>query len=106
MEGVVTWDFEFTCKFIAGIFASVTFQAASVNPVDTVMRNGYGNVLLSTIKQAEEGTLMRPSRLPHIGGRDCSGVVVHCGRNVKNFKEGDEVCDWSFEYYLYYVVKV
>ncbi|VDD89663.1 unnamed protein product [Enterobius vermicularis] len=66
-------------------------HAASVNPIDTVMQNGYGNTVFSYLKQFEECSLTTPSRLPFIGGRDCSGTVVYRGREVKKFKEGDEV---------------
>lgn len=55
------------------------------------MQNGYGNTILSYLKQFEECSLTTPSRLPFIGGRDCSGTVVYRGREVKKFKEGDEV---------------
>uniref|UniRef100_A0A158R5Z7 PKS_ER domain-containing protein n=1 Tax=Syphacia muris TaxID=451379 RepID=A0A158R5Z7_9BILA len=67
----------------------VEVKAAGVNPIDTMMCKGYGNAILSLKKKIEEKRTV--SRLPFVGGREFSGVVVCCGGNVKRFKEGDQV---------------
>ena len=54
----------------------IQVRAASVNPVDGKITRGYA------------GTT-RP--LPHILGRDCSGIVAKLGSAVTGFKVGDEV---------------
>ncbi|KHN83460.1 Reticulon-4-interacting protein 1, mitochondrial [Toxocara canis] len=66
-------------------------EAASVNPIDTVMRNGYGRAMISFCKQLENQSLAPLSVLPFIGGRDCSAVVEYAGQEVSKFKKGDEV---------------
>lgn len=66
-------------------------QAASVNPIDTVMRKGYGRQLCSAVKNLRNWSMDSTILLPFIGGRDCSGVVEQIGGNVKRFKKGDEV---------------
>jgi NADPH:quinone reductase-like Zn-dependent oxidoreductase len=56
----------------------IQIRAASVNPVDTKMREGkYPPV--------------KADQLPKILGRDVSGTVVGCGKSVTEFKKGDEV---------------
>ena len=54
----------------------VRVQAASLNPIDTYLRNGMAAV---------------PGELPFVTGRDFAGVVEAVGSSVKNFKVGDEV---------------
>uniref|UniRef100_F1KYA1 Reticulon-4-interacting protein 1 n=1 Tax=Ascaris suum TaxID=6253 RepID=F1KYA1_ASCSU len=66
-------------------------KAASVNPIDTVMRNGYGRTIISLCKQIENKSLAPLSILPFIGGRDCSAVVEYAGQSVSKFRRGDEV---------------
>ena len=56
----------------------VEVHAASVNPVDSKIRDGEFKVIL-------------PYRLPLILGNDVAGVVVAIGPNVRAFKPGDEV---------------
>ena len=56
----------------------VEVRAASVNPVDGKISQGY---LRSRLDFA----------LPHVLGRDCAGVVAKIGSAVKNFAPGDAV---------------
>ncbi|MGN8115100.1 NADP-dependent oxidoreductase [Labrys sp. 22185] len=56
----------------------VEIQAASVNLLDSKIRNG-------------EFKLILPYRLPLVLGNDVAGVVVRVGANVRRFKPGDEV---------------
>ena len=66
----------------------VRVNAASINPIDLRMREGYGSKLLNIRRQAE-----KIEEFPLILGRDFSGVVVKAGRLVKRFRVGDEVSD-------------
>ena len=56
----------------------VEVYAASLNPIDNILRAGY-------LRQMLELTF------PHVKGYDVSGTVVEIGNNVKNVKIGDEV---------------
>ena len=56
----------------------VQVHAASVNVLDSKIRNGEFKFLL-------------PYRLPLVLGNDVAGVVVRVGPNVRRFKPGDEV---------------
>ncbi|MGH8027115.1 MAG: NADP-dependent oxidoreductase [Pseudoxanthomonas sp.] len=56
----------------------VRIHAASVNPLDSKIRDGEFKLLL-------------PYRLPLILGNDLAGVVVRVGARVRGFKPGDEV---------------
>ncbi len=56
----------------------VEIHAASVNALDTKIRDG-------------EFKLILPYRLPLVLGNDVAGVVVRVGANVRRFKPGDEV---------------
>jgi NADPH:quinone reductase-like Zn-dependent oxidoreductase len=53
-------------------------QAASVNPVDWKIRSGMTKVLTGF-------------RFPKVLGSECSGVVAEKGKNVRQFREGDQV---------------
>lgn len=58
--------------------------AAGVNRVDTVFtRGGFEGVY--------PHSRLRPPRLPHTPGSDCSGRVVAVGDAVREFEEGDRV---------------
>ena len=52
--------------------------AASLNPIDNILRAGF-------LRQMLELTF------PHVKGYDVSGTVVEIGKNVKSVKIGDEV---------------
>lgn len=56
----------------------VQIRAASVNPLDSKIRNGEFKLLLKY-------------RLPLILGHDLAGVVIRVGSRVRHFKPGDEV---------------
>jgi len=56
----------------------IQVRAASVNPVDYKIRSGQ----YPAVKEKD---------LPKVLGRDVSGVVVKCGTQVSEFREGDEV---------------
>ncbi|GAB7011627.1 NADPH:quinone reductase [Halorubrum trueperi] len=56
--------------------ALVRIEAASVNPIDTYVREGY---------------VRPPSGLPHVGGSDLAGVVEAVGEDVTEVEEGDRV---------------
>ncbi|KAK6187501.1 hypothetical protein SNE40_005510 [Patella caerulea] len=67
----------------------VEVHAASVNPIDIRMRDGYGQKILNVMRN--QGLINTRSEFPLTMGRDFSGIVVESGRNVKKFKPGDEV---------------
>src|SRR5829696_2412712 len=56
----------------------IQIHAASVNPLDSKIRDGAFKLIL-------------PYRLPLILGNDLAGVVVRVGSRVRRFKPGDEV---------------
>src|SRR5438067_12381703 len=56
----------------------IQIHAASVNPLDSKIRDGAFKLIL-------------PYRLPLILGNDVAGVVVRVGSRVRRFKPGDEV---------------
>ncbi len=56
----------------------VQVHAAGVNLLDAKLRNG-------------EFKLILPYRTPFVLGHDVAGVVINVGRNVRQFKSGDEV---------------
>jgi NADPH:quinone reductase-like Zn-dependent oxidoreductase len=60
----------------------VRVEAASVNPIDTRRRAGYGRRLFS---------LMGAARMPLVLGNDFAGTVCAVGRDVTAFREGDAV---------------
>lgn len=56
----------------------IEVQAASLNPIDNILRAGY-------LKE------MLPLTFPHVMGYDVSGVVVEVGKHVESVKIGDSV---------------
>ncbi|KAK3597300.1 hypothetical protein CHS0354_010931 [Potamilus streckersoni] len=68
----------------------IEIHAASVNPIDTMMRGGYGKAMINLLRQGlwnqAGGT-----EFPLILGRDFSGVVMETGKGVTRYKPGDEV---------------
>ena len=64
----------------------IRVHAASINPIDLRVREGYGAPMLRTIARLTRGKLF-----PLILGRDCSGEVVAVGDEVKKFIPGDMV---------------
>ncbi len=59
--------------------------AASVNPVDCAIRNGYGKDVFRLKGQ------VGPEPFPQRLGRDAAGVVQAVGANVKGFQAGERV---------------
>ncbi|XP_026274240.1 reticulon-4-interacting protein 1 homolog, mitochondrial isoform X1 [Frankliniella occidentalis] len=66
----------------------IEVRAASLDYLDIKICSGYGRVLR---RQLHKYTPSSPKDLPFVLGRDCSGVVVDIGHDVKNFEIGDEV---------------
>ena len=64
----------------------IRVHAASINPIDLRIREGYGAPMLRAIARLTRGKLF-----PLILGRDCSGEVVAVGDEVKKFMPGDMV---------------
>ncbi len=56
----------------------VEVNAASLNPIDSILRSGHMKDML-------------PISFPYVMGYDVSGVVVEVGHDVKNVKVGDAV---------------
>lgn len=56
----------------------VEIHAASVNPLDLLLRDGKVRIL-------------QKIDMPHVLGYDFAGVVIRAGRKVRKFKVGDEV---------------
>lgn len=63
---------------IAADSVLIAVHAASVNPIDNILRAGY-------LKD------MIPLKFPHVMGYDVSGVVTEVGADVTKFKVGDAV---------------
>jgi len=66
----------------------VKVKAASLNPIDALMTEGFGSVLLKSLRKFNKSEL---PEFPVILGRDFSGVVVKRGAQVTRVREGDEV---------------
>ncbi|KAH3736424.1 reticulon-4-interacting protein 1 homolog, mitochondrial-like [Dreissena polymorpha] len=67
----------------------IEIQAASVNPIDVVMRGGYGRNLINKMRTwLGRGS---GSEFPLTLGRDFSGIVRQTGHLVTRYKPGDEV---------------
>ncbi len=56
----------------------IEVHAASLNPIDNILRAGYLRQMLEL-------------SFPHVKGYDVSGTVVEVGKDVKSVKVGDEV---------------
>ncbi len=76
----------------------IKLGAASLNPIETLMRDGYGDSLFK---------LLRDKRVPRIMGLDGAGIVESVGRNVRSWKPGDAVMatNWPYKagFYAEYV---
>lgn len=58
----------------------VRVYAASVNPIDSRVRSGYGKAIFAA-----------RASLPYVLGRDFSGKIIKVGAGVTEYKEGDDV---------------
>ncbi|XP_045196700.2 reticulon-4-interacting protein 1 homolog, mitochondrial-like [Mercenaria mercenaria] len=68
----------------------IEIHAASVNPIDVRMRDGYGRTMINQMRKWF-GTTSGGTEFPLTLGRDFSGVVKQTGHGVSRFKPGDEV---------------
>uniref|UniRef100_A0A6M2CXJ2 Putative reticulon-4-interacting protein 1 salivary gland overexpressed n=1 Tax=Rhipicephalus microplus TaxID=6941 RepID=A0A6M2CXJ2_RHIMP len=68
----------------------VKVHAASVNPLDVAMLDGYGRNVIDVLRRLQYFPHNK-ERFPMILGRDFSGEVVGVGHGVKEFRFGDEV---------------
>jgi NADPH:quinone reductase-like Zn-dependent oxidoreductase len=75
----------------------IRLAAASINPIETLMRNGYGDALFKWLR--DKG--------PQVLGLDGAGVVVAVGSKVRGLREGDRVMasNWPYKagFYAEYV---
>lgn len=69
----------------------VEVKAASVNPIDVRMKEGYGDAIVGVMRQIGQRSLNPINPFPLTLGRDCSGVVREVGRGVRRFRPGDQV---------------
>lgn len=76
-EGAVEID-EIAAPVLADDSVIIKVHAASVNPIDNILRMGY-------MKD------MMPLTFPFVMGYDVSGVITEVGKDVTAFKVGDEV---------------
>lgn len=65
----------------------IKVKAASLNPIDFRVKEGYGQELLKKRREM----MGFSNSFPIVVGRDCSGEVVEVGSHVSQFKPGDEV---------------
>ena len=59
----------------------VRVYAASINPIDARLTDGYGQSLIRTVNQCSGAS---GTSAPRILGRDFVGTVVLCYRHLKN----------------------
>ncbi|KYN08499.1 Reticulon-4-interacting protein 1, mitochondrial [Cyphomyrmex costatus] len=72
----------------------VKIEAASVNPIDVAMTDGYGNTFLNVLRKTKNLSFRTLGELdlPLTLGRDFAGIVVSKGHNVGDRLEiGEEV---------------
>ena len=71
----------------------ISINGSSVNPLDVLMCQGYGNELLEKIDLTTQckAPLVSYDRFPLILGRDFSGTVVAKGSKVNSVEIGDHV---------------
>ena len=68
----------------------IKVNAASLNPLDIRMSNGYGKEILGRMNQLID-TCDENGTFPLVLGRDFSGEVVDVGMDVSEYATGDEV---------------
>ncbi|XP_044532581.1 reticulon-4-interacting protein 1, mitochondrial isoform X2 [Gracilinanus agilis] len=68
----------------------IKVHAASINPIDVNMRNGYG---ARALNMRRDPLILKDigQEFPLTLGRDVSGVVMECGLSVTYFKPGDQI---------------
>ncbi|XP_074661586.1 NAD(P)H oxidoreductase RTN4IP1, mitochondrial-like [Tubulanus polymorphus] len=71
----------------------IQVYASSINPLDVLMRGGYGAELLNILRLSSG--LCKPAatttEFPLTLGRDFSGTVIDVGKSVNNVNVGDQV---------------
>jgi NADPH:quinone reductase-like Zn-dependent oxidoreductase len=69
----------------------IRVKAASVNPLDVLMSQGYGFSLFELMKSRSVENFSTFNPFPITLGRDFSGVVVDKGMDVGDLQVGDQV---------------
>lgn len=75
----------------------IKIHATSINPIDCLMVGGYGSKAIQIIREQAKGRwtisvlLNRGEEFPITLGRDIAGVVERVGKEVTEFKVGDQV---------------
>ena len=72
----------------------VEVKAASINPIDILISQGYGDSLFRLARFAIDSVSadkVTYDKFPMVLGRDFSGTVVTKGSGVSRFKIGDQV---------------
>lgn len=66
----------------------IRLAAASINPIETMMRDGYGDALFKWMR----------SRGPQVLGLDGAGIVHAVGSRVRHLRQGDRVMATNWPY--------
>jgi len=75
----------------------IKIHATSINPIDCYMVKGYGSKAFHILREREKGRwamsvlLNRGKEFPITLGKDIAGIVECVGKNVTEFKAGDQV---------------
>lgn len=75
----------------------IKIHATSINPIDCFMVRGYGSKAIQIIREKAKGRwtisvlLNRGEEFPITLGRDIAGVVERVGKEITEFKVGDQV---------------
>lgn len=69
----------------------IKVNAASINPIDVRMLEGYGSSTIDILRRLENCPTKKSSKFPLTLGRDFSGEIIYLGGAVKKFKIGDKV---------------
>lgn len=71
----------------------VEVKAASMNPLDLLMIQGYGREIIDSLNVVTQSTKCKLSydKFPLVLGRDFSGVVRSTGAAVTKFQVGDQI---------------
>ena len=76
----------------------IRVKAASVNPLDVLMSQGYGFSLFELMKSRSVENFSTFNPFPITLGRDFSGVVVDKGMDVGDLQVGDQVRKKTINY--------
>ncbi|XP_050531057.1 reticulon-4-interacting protein 1, mitochondrial-like [Daktulosphaira vitifoliae] len=91
LEGIALLEDVVTPEITKSDQVMIMVRAASIDPVDLLVATGYGSFLRKIlIKQAYQKSFQR--EFPLVLGRDCSGVVIDIGSEVRrDLNINDEV---------------